>query len=161
MHQFLTTNLLCAFSNADEDEDNVMHPTVIHQAIHVKLCSISEANAPTQPSQSLPPLSCSFPPAMPIKTELDKPSALSPLHHFESMYEIIERQNWRSRREHHSKCKCDMSPSMLPYSPTHSSLHASGYSCAATATCDLRCAKAIDDSLPSDVTLSQVSHIHT
>jgi hypothetical protein len=112
-------------------------------------------------SQSLLPLPCSFPPAMPIKTELDEPSALSPLHHFESMDEIIERQNQRSRREHHSKCKCDTSPSTLSYSPTRSSLHTLGYSHATAAMHDLGCAKAIDDSLPSDVALSQVSHIHT
>jgi hypothetical protein len=120
-----------------------------------------EANTPTRLSQSLPPLPCSFPPATPIKTEPDEPSTSSPLHHFESMDEIIERQNRRSRREHHSKHKCDTSSSTLPYSPTCSSLHALGYSRAAAATCDLGRAKVIDDSLPSDVTLLQVSHIHT
>lgn len=137
MRQFLTANSLRAFSNADEDEDGVPSPTVIRQAVRVKSRSISVADTPTQPSQPPPSLPCSFPPATPIKTEPDEPSASSPLHRFESMDEIIERQNRRSRREHRSKRERDTSPSTLPYSPTRSSLRASGYSRAAAATRDL------------------------
>jgi hypothetical protein len=94
MHQFLLAegvNLLHPFSNADEDEDDVMSPTVIHQAVHAKLRSISVADTPTQPSQPPPPLPCSFPLATPIKTQLDEPSTSSSLYRFESMDEIIER----------------------------------------------------------------------
>ena len=79
------------FTNTDEDND--MSPTMIHQAIHAKSHSILVANAPTQLSQPLLPFPCLFPPAMPIKAKLDEPSTSSSLHCFESMDEIIKRQN--------------------------------------------------------------------
>lgn len=152
MRQFLTAenaNSLRAFSNAESDVDSAKSPTVLPRTLHAKSRSISAADAPI-PSPPPPPLPCSFSPETPIKTEPVEPSASSSLRRFESMDEIIERQNRRSRRERRSRRDRDASPpGALPHSPTRSSLRASGHSRAA-ATRDLGRARTTDDSLPSN-----------
>ena len=153
MRQFLTAenaNSLRAFSNAESDADSAKSPTIPPLTLRPKSRSISAADAP-------PPLS--FPPATPIKTEPDEPAASSSVRRFESMDEIIERQNRRSRRERRSRRDRDASPGALPHSPTRSSLRVSGHSrsTATRDTRDLGRARAVDDSLPENAGLSQVS----
>jgi hypothetical protein len=152
MRQFLTAqnaNSLRAFSNAesDADADSAKSPTVLPRALRAKSRSISAADAPPPPS---------FPPATPIKTEPVELTASSSLRRFESMDEIIERQNRRSKRERRSRREREASPGI--HSPTRSSLRASGHS-RSTVTRDTRDsgrARAIDDSLPANTGLSQV-----
>jgi hypothetical protein len=154
MRQFLTAqnaNSLRAFSNAesDADADSVKSPTILPRVLRAKSRSISAADAP-------PPLS--FPPATPIKTEPVELTASSSVRRFESMDEIIERQNRRSKRERRSRREREASPSI--HSPTRSSLRASGYS-RSTATRDTRDsgrARAIDDSLPANTGFLQVGY---
>ena len=153
MRQFLTAenaNSLRAFSNAESDADSAKSPTILPQTLRAKSRSISAADAPPLPS---------FPPATPIKTEPDEPAASSSVRRFESMDEIIERQNRRSRRERRSRRDRDASPGALPHSPTRPSLRVSGH-CRSTSTRDTRDlgrARAVDDSLPANSGLSQVS----
>jgi hypothetical protein len=156
MRQFLTAqnaNSLRAFSNAeaesDADADSVKSPTMLPRALRAKSRSISAADAPPPPS---------FPPATPIKTEPDELTASSSVRRFESMDEIIERQNRRSKRERRSRREREASPSI--HSPTRSSLRASGRSRSTTTrdTRDLGRARAMDDSLPSNTGFLQVGH---
>jgi len=152
MRQFLTAqnaNYLRAFSNteSDADADSVKSPTMPPRALRAKSRSISTADAPPPPS---------LPPATPIKTEPDELTASSSIRRFESMDEIIERQNRRSRRGRRSRREREASPSI--HSPTRSSLRASGHS-RSTATRDMRDsgrARAMDDLLPANTGLSQV-----
>jgi hypothetical protein len=151
MRQFLTAenaNSLRAFSNAESDAESAKSPTILPQVLRAKSRSISAADAP-------PP---SFPPATPIKTEPVEPAASSSLRRFESMDEIIERQNRRSKRERRSRRERDASPGALPHSPTRSSLRASGHprSAATRDACDPGRAKAVDESLPANIGLSRV-----
>ena len=154
MRQFLTAqnaNSLRAFSNAesDADADSVKSPTTLPRVLRAKSHSISTADAP-------PPLP--LPPATPIKTEPVELTASSSVRRFESMDEIIERQNRRSKRERRSRREREASPSI--HSPTRSSLRASGHS-RSTATRDTRDsgrARAIDDSLPANTGFLQVGH---
>ena len=155
MRQFLTAqnaNSLRAFSNAesDADADSVNSPTMPPRALRAKSRSISAADAPMPPS---------FPPATPIKTEPVEVTASSSVRRFESMDEIIERQNRRSKRGRRSRRDREASPSF--HSPTRSSLRASGHS-RSTATRDTRDsgrARVIDDSLPANTGFSQVGCI--
>jgi hypothetical protein len=108
MRQFLTAqnaNSLRAFSNAeaesDADAESVKSPTMLPRALRAKSRSISAADAPPPPS---------FPPATPIKTEPDELTASSSVRRFESMDEIIERQNRRSKRERRSRREREASP---------------------------------------------------
>jgi hypothetical protein len=154
MRQFLTAqnaNSLRAFSNAesdvDADADSVKSPTMLPRALRAKSRSISAADAPPPPS---------FPPATPIKTEPVELTASSSVRRFESMDEIIERQNRRSKRERRSRREREASPSI--HSPTRSSLRALGHS-RSTATRDTResgRARMMDDSLPANIGFSQV-----
>ena len=153
MRQFLTAqnaNSLRAFSNAesDADTDSVKSPTILPRALRAKSRSISAADAPPLPS---------FPPATPIKTEPVELTASSSVRRFESMDEIIERQNRRSKRERRGRREREGSPSF--HSPTRSSLRASGHSRSTTTrdTRDPGRARAMDDSLPANTGLSQVS----
>ena len=118
MRQFLTAqnaNSLRAFSSAesDADADSVQSPTMPPRALRAKSRSISAADAP-------PPLS--FPPATPIKTEPVELTASSSVRRFESMDEIIERQNRRSKRERRSRRSAKRAPVSIrlrdpPYAP--------------------------------------------
>lgn len=156
MRQFLTAqnaNSLRAFSNAesdgDADADSVKSPTMLPRALRAKSRSISTADAPPLPS---------FPPATPIKAEPVEITASSSVRRFESMDEIIERQNRRSKRERRSRRERETSPSI--HSPTRTSLRASGHS-RSTTTRDARDsgrARAIDDSLPANTGFSQVGN---
>jgi hypothetical protein len=137
MRQFLTTehaNSFRAFSTAESDADSAQSPTLLSQTVRAKSRSVSAADAP------------SFPPATPIKTEPIDPS--SSLRRFESMDEIIERQNRRSRRERRTRRERDTSPA-LPHSPTHSAIRSSCHPC----TSDSGRVKPTDD---SNFGLSQV-----
>ena len=150
MRQFLTAenaNSLRAFSNAESDTDSVKSPTMLPRALRAKSCSISAADAPPPPS---------FPPATPIKTEPIEPTASSSVRRFESMDEIIERQNRRSKRERRSRREREASPNI--HSPTRSSLRASGHSRSITTRDgrDLGRVRAMDDFLPANTGLSQV-----
>jgi len=143
MRQFLTAenaNSLRAFSNAESDADSVKSPTMLPRGLRAKSRSISAADAPPPPSLT---------PATPIKAEPVEP-APSSLRRFESMDEIIERQNRRRRRER------EASPGI--HSPTRSSLRASGHSRSAATrdTRDSGRARTMDDSLPANTGLSQV-----
>jgi len=156
MRQFLTTentNSLRAFSNPESDADSAKSPTVHSQTLRAKSRSVSAADAPPPPPP--PP---SLPPAPPIKTEPIELPASSSIRRFESMDEIIERQNRRTRRERRSRRERDASPGG-PHSPTRSALRASGHprTTATRETRDSGRAKATDDSLPADIDLSQVS----
>ena len=152
MRQFLTAqnaNSLRAFSSAESDADaeSVKSPTILPRTLRAKSRSISEADAPPPPSYS---------PATPIKIEPVELTASSSVRRFESMDEIIERQNRRSKRERRSRREREASPSI--HSPTRSSLRASGHS-RSTATRDTRDsgrARAMDDYLPANTGLSQV-----
>jgi hypothetical protein len=154
MRQFLTAqnaNSLRAFSNAesdaDADADSVKSPTMLPRALRAKSRSISAADAPAPPS---------FPPATPIKTEPVELTASSSVRRFESMDEIIERQNRRSKRERRGRREREASPSI--HSPARSSLRASGHSRSAATrdTRESRRARAMDDSLPANIGFSQV-----
>jgi hypothetical protein len=156
MRQFLTAqnaNSLRAFSNAESDADadaeSVKSPTMLPRALRAKSRSISAADAP-------PPLS--FPPATPIKVESVELTASSSVRRFESMDEIIERQNRRSKRDRRSRREREASPSI--HSPTRTSLRASGHSRSTTTrdTRDSGRAGAMDDSLPANTGFSQVGH---
>lgn len=137
MRQFLTTehaNSFRAFSKTDSDADSAKSPTLSlnEQTVHPTSRSVSAADAP---------------PATPIKTEPIESS--SSLRRFESMDEIIERQNRRSRRERRNRRERDTSPA-LPHSPTHSTLRSSGH----PRTSDSGRVKSTDDPCSG---LSQVS----
>jgi len=161
MRQFLTAenaNSLRAFSNPGEsDADSATSPTVLSQPGRAKSRSISAADAPISLPPPPPP-PCSFPPATPIKTEPDEPSASSSsLRRFESMDEIIERQNRRSRRERRTRRERDTSPGAPSHSPTRSTLRTSSGHSRTASTRDSRRVRMTDDSLPANLAPSQVS----
>ncbi|KAI0251430.1 hypothetical protein BJV78DRAFT_1211514 [Lactifluus subvellereus] len=130
MRQFLTAenaNSFRAFAMVESDADGAISPTLLPQTVRAKSRSISSAatDAP-----------CSFPPVTPVKTEpLDPPPPSSPsssntaaaavasssIRRFESMDEIIERQNRRSKRERRSRReRDDTSPAPGAPSSSHS-----------------------------------------
>ena len=162
MRQFLTAenaNSLRAFSNAaDSDADSATSPTVPSQPGRAKSRSISAADAPISLPPPPPPPPCSFPPATPIKTEPVEPSvSSSSVRRFESMDEIIERQNRRTRRERRSRRERDTSPGALSHSPTRSSLRTSSGHPRTASTRNSGRVRIADDSLPANLALSQVS----
>ncbi|KAI0051025.1 hypothetical protein FA95DRAFT_1587475 [Auriscalpium vulgare] len=138
MRQFLTTDAaasLRAFPQDQLDTERDTTPTPAPTRLASQPRSLSTTDASTSGRQSPPPIT-------PVKTEHAEPS--SSVRRFESMEQIIERQNRRSKRDRRVKREREASPA-LPRSP---SLSASR-SHSARRTRDSRRVSNADDVLPT------------